>query len=592
MKRRNHRVQLGARLLLTLFFIGMVFNTRVGWTDVESEIEEPGGSSTHLSLIHIGDIHGHLIPRPNLRSDSTGRPEGGLARMYTLIEELRAKHPNHLLVNTGDTIQGSAEALYTQGQALVDVLNLFGIDAFAPGNWEYLYGTERFLQLFGGTNPGAPWTALAANLYYSGPPYADKVGQRVLPPYIVKTVGGLRVGIIGLTNDRGPTIVGSNVVEGFSFSTGDAELAELVPLIRSQENVDLLIAISERGLANNIRLSEAYPGIDVILSSDMHEETGQAVVSRAGTIIVEEGQDGTRLGELNLEVSNKSIVNWTWHMHVIDDRIREHPQIAAKVAEVRKTFVAGPDFTQHINPINQTTLKTPIDTVIGYADVGLHRANFAHEPMPAVIEGSSHNFLADVFREMSQADIGSIRGFRFGTQVAPGPIKLEDIYHFIPIGPFIAKGDVTGQQLKDHIELTTNNVLDPDIKNWGGGWLFSWSGLKYDLNPYQLQGNRCNNIQVQNRQTGAWEPLDLTATYSFAAYYYDSTPGKINKVPANNIQIVTDAAGNRLDGTEVVMEYLKTRNANPAPDRIRLLQALPPYRYGNPEIEPLHGARY
>lgn len=127
-----------------------------------------------LTLIHIGNIHGHMVPRPNLRSDARGnRPEGGLARMYAKIEEIRRhageecqageetgrhgkkhpeKHPKKctLLLNTGDTIQGSAEALYTRGQALVDVLNAFDIEAFAPGNWEFLYGTERFKEMFAG----------------------------------------------------------------------------------------------------------------------------------------------------------------------------------------------------------------------------------------------------------------------------------------------------------------------------------------------------------------------------------------------------------------------------------------------------------
>lgn len=88
--------------------------------------------SRAVTLIHIGDIHGHLMPRPNLRSDSSGRPEGGLARMHGLIEQIRKKRKHTLLLNTGDTIQGSAEALFTRGQALVDVINPFRIDAYAP----------------------------------------------------------------------------------------------------------------------------------------------------------------------------------------------------------------------------------------------------------------------------------------------------------------------------------------------------------------------------------------------------------------------------------------------------------------------------
>jgi 2',3'-cyclic-nucleotide 2'-phosphodiesterase (5'-nucleotidase family) len=88
--------------------------------------------------------------------------------MYTKISEIRAARSNTLLLNTGDTIQGSAEALFTKGQALVDVLNRFAIDAYAPGNWDWVYGVDRALELFAGPKALAPWNALAANAYYEG----------------------------------------------------------------------------------------------------------------------------------------------------------------------------------------------------------------------------------------------------------------------------------------------------------------------------------------------------------------------------------------------------------------------------------------
>ena len=154
-----------------------------------------------LKLIHIGDIHGHLIPRPNARSDSNGRMLGGLARMATKINNIRGDGKKALLINTGDTIQGSAEALYTRGQALVDVGNELKIDAFAPGNWEFVYGTERFRELFAGINgagPTASWGAVSANLYYDGvanPAYAALDGKSVLPKYKIITKNGVKVGI-------------------------------------------------------------------------------------------------------------------------------------------------------------------------------------------------------------------------------------------------------------------------------------------------------------------------------------------------------------------------------------------------------------
>ena len=114
----------------------------------------PANAGKEITIIHTGDFHGHLIPRANVRSDSVGRMEGGLARIATQIRKIRKEEDHVLYVHTGDTIQGSAEVLYTRGQAIVDILNTFRIDAFAPGNWEFVYGTERFLELAAGPTDG------------------------------------------------------------------------------------------------------------------------------------------------------------------------------------------------------------------------------------------------------------------------------------------------------------------------------------------------------------------------------------------------------------------------------------------------------
>ena len=557
-----------------------------------------------VTLIHTGDFHGHLVPRPNMRSDAIGNSrEGGLARIATIIKKIRADDKNALLLNTGDTIQGSAEVLYTRGQAIVDVLNKFGIDAFAPGNWDFVYGTQRFLELFAGPAPQAPWNAVAANAYYTTTaedpttPYPDKGGQRVLPPYLIKQIGKVKVGILGFTTNRGPQVVGSSVTKGFRFTNGDAEVAQLLPVLRDVEKVDLVVMISELGLANNIRLSEANPGIDVILSSDMHEETKEAVVTSTGTIVVEEGQDGTMMGKLKLMVKNGKVVKWTWKAYNVTDDVEEDEAVAADIANVRKTFVSGPDFVQHVNPLNGSRLKRPIDTVVGYTMKALHRSNFSQEDMPGVIEGSSHDFLTDAFRVVAGAQIGAIRGFRYGTHVAPGAIKMEDLYHYVAIGPQIAKGVVRGQAVKNQIENAASGSLDPNVAAWTGGWLFNFSGVTMDVDVYKPNGQRASNIQVNG------VPINLTGNYTYASYWYASDPCLINVIPIpgctapggvpSNITILKDDDGSPMDGTEVVVKYLQllpNQTADTQLNRIRVLAPLPAPKFGNPEVQPLLGA--
>lgn len=553
-----------------------------------------GGQSQNarvLTLLQMGDIHGHLLPRPNLRSDGKGRLEGGLANMYTLIQQIRAKNPrNTLLFNTGDTIQGSAEALYTEGQAIVNVLDLFGIDGFAVGNWDYVYGIERFLELFG----SGRWGAVAMNVYYSDAVFPEREGQLLLPPYIMKNVNGIKVAILGISSERAINALGPWRTNGITFTADGQELPGYIDIVRNQEKADVVILVSEFGLAKNIDLAERYPGIDVVLSSDMHEETPKAVITKNGTLVSEAGQDGTQLPEVRLTMRGKRIVDkkYIWHT-ITPATIPANPRIAWQIWKERKPFVSGPFFQSHVNPINGTTLDTPINKVVGFSAQGLYRGNFMHEDLPGVLEGTSHDFLADAFREGAQADIGSIRGFRYGTHIRPGPIKLEDIYHYIPIGPQIAKASITGTQLKNQIENSLDGAFNDDIYQWTGGWLNGYSGVRMDVDPYKTKGSRASNITIQRWGSSTWEPLNPTASYGYAGYWFEQDPGNINgiPVPASSVDVVSGPSGEKIDGTEVVVDYLSRNVANPDTGRVNLLKPLPPHRFGNPEIQPLEGVR-
>ncbi len=548
-----------------------------------------------LTLIHFGDLHGHMVPRLNLRDDAAGPGyKGGLARLYRQIRQIRRSTPGSLTFDTGDTVQGSAEQLYTQGQSIVNVLNHFKIDAYNPGNWDYLYGTSRFLDLFGGTAPKAPWNALAANLYYSTlvqdptTPFPDKAGQRVLPPYIVREVNGIKVGIMGMTGSRPPQVVAPNTVKGFVYTKGDAEVPEILGVLRNTEHVDVVVMLSELGLANNIRLATANPGIDVVLSSDMHEETRAPVVLPNGTMLVEEGQDGTVFGRVDLRVKNHVVTSKKFEMIDLDGRGGEDFETAWNVWKERRTFVRGPWFQHHENPFNHSLLKRPIDSVIGYTAVALQRRNFSDQDMPAVIEGSSHDFLTDAFKAMTGAELGAIRGFRYGTDVKPGPITLEQLYHFMPTGRQIAVGSLAGASIKNQIENAASGSLDPVISNWTGGWLFNFSGVTMDLDPYQANGRRASNILVNG------QALVPTQQYRYAAFWYPEDPTLINVLPATNITVLKDDDGSPLDATEVVVRYLATlpnHTANPQLHRTRLVRPLPAPSFGNHEIQPLRGAQ-
>lgn len=546
-----------------------------------------------VTLIHMGDVHGHLVEHPNLRSDGKGAMMGGLARMYTLIRQIRKAHPDTTItVNSGDTVQGSAEALFTRGQAIIDVLNKFAIDVDNPGNWDYLYGSDVFLRQFAGASPAFHANAIAANLYYDGAPYATRTGERVLNPYWIKEINGLKVGFIGYTASRGPQAVKTEVTRGLRLTDGEKEFPEFIRVLREMKRVDIVVVVSELGLGPNIDLAERYPGVDVILSSDMHETTPKVIRTHSGTLIVDEGQDGQVLNEMTLKSRNGKVSLVRFTQHSITADIAPDPQIAALVRHVRAPFVSGSDFVpgKWVNPINGLKLMHPIDTVVGYTEVPLYRSNFSDEDMPGVIEGSSHDFLTDAFRSVAGAQVGIIRGFRYGTHVAKGPITRADLYHFMPIGALIAKGSMTGHQLQKTLEDSAYACLATDlVHGWTGGWVAGLSGVTADLNPYGGRLNFSANLKVGD------QALDPAQRYTVAGYYYAEDPEEINRARARDVQVLKDADGQAMDAVEVVAQYLDslpnhtvTRESLKL-DRFRLVRKLPSAAYGNKEIQPLNG---
>ncbi len=530
------------------------------------------GREKEITLIHMGDLHGHTIARPNLRSDGDGRLEGGLARMYTKIQSIRKSAGNSLLINTGDTIQGSGEALYSRGQALVDVVDLFGIDAFAPGNWEYVYGPDRFKEFFaagsGKQGVGNRWGALAANLYNTAPSdsagrivdadgvvvtspafpagipatlprvhtaqeyndwhawYADN-GERVLPPYAIKTVGDVKVGIVGCTTRRGPQVVGRWVVEGIEFTDCAQEVPRFVAEVRAQR-VDLVVLITEIEVGANIEMVSTFDAldgdnhIDLILNSDMHEETVHPIrvpnKSRtATTLLLEEGQDGTMIGEIRFELRDGKVSGWEFKPHRIHDGIKADKTIARKVAQVRAPYTtefaryaADPALREgfHRNPFANTYLNGSLDEVVGSTQKALHRSGFTDEAlfssdpdaMPAAIEGTSHDWIADAIRWWAGSDLATVRGFRYGTHVQPGPITRNDLYHFVPIGARVGKaGKIHANQLRNQVDnsslaVFSTSPMDTNVKSnpynnegWAGGWMFAYSGPTLSFDPYWVR---------------------------------------------------------------------------------------------------------
>lgn len=618
-------------------------------------------------LIHTGDIHGHMVPRPNVRSDTTGKLEGGLAKMYTVIKKIRAastyNNINHsLLINTGDTLQGSGEALFSRGQVMIDVLNLFKFDAFAPGNWDFLYGPARFEQVFKGSPGVAPlanWNALGSNVYYTGQ-FDDtaicaatavdpatgltRPMKRVLPTYKIKMVGNVKVGIVGYTTARAIAAIGPKVTSGYLFTDGKVEYPCFANHLRTVEKVDLVVMISELEMARDIQLAETYSGVDVILNSDMHERTMTPIVISHGagmpdTLIVEEGQDGTMVGKLELEIKSGRVASWEWKPIIVTSDIPDDYTIAAKVAAVRKPYVMGSFVAGQTVTIggNTSVLPRPVNQPIAYTQVPLHRSNFVDEDMPGVVEGSSHDLIADAMRWAGGTDAAAIRGFRYGTHIPAGwPITMEDIFHFIPVAAKLGKSPkACGFDLKFQAEQSTDGTFSPDATKWTGGWMFGYSNVTYDLDAcggYLADGvtERATNMKVGGVAVNVTDKYNAATAscvsgapgYSVAGYWYAEDPNTINNcnpcrgrmIQAVDTSLNTVIAfdplatthplplsSSLLDVTEAVVKYLQAPTSKGGlggvvtANNLKLhritVKRLPTIRpYGFDMIQPLKGA--
>ncbi len=531
-------------------------------------MSEPPPDAITITMAEFGDHHGTMVPRPNLRrGDVAKSSEGGLARLAHIVKEIRKQDPDALIFNAGDTIQGSAEVLYSKGQAIVDVLDTFGIDAYAPGNWDWLFGKGRMVELFG----DGRWGVVAANAYD-----AD-TGEQIFPSYRILEVKGVKIGIIGLT-----------------FSDGKAEVAQAIKDLEA-ENVDLIILVSEMGLAKNTLLVDLTPGIDAVFSSDMHEETPEVVITPGGVFAAEIGWGGSRVAKLELflvpDDSGEDKYRIAGHRYewISTEGQPEDPETAELVAQARAPFLKAAAFETRINPISGHALKMPIDTVVGQAGKGLFRGSFANgiEPPatpPGVLEGTSHAFIADAFRHQTGTDIGMIRGFRYGGYVREGDITLGDLYTFLNAGAQLATGTVTGAQVQEAIERTIDGSLRSDPFAWGGGWLHGFSNVSYEIDPKQPFGKRAKAVTIGGK------PVDPKASYTVSGYYYETEPDRIGAFhKATDVEVLTHPDGSVKDPTEFIVEYLSSIPADPKTGRVRLLGEFPPPVFGSPEIQPLRG---
>lgn len=401
------------------------------------------------------------------------REVGGYARSATLVQEIRESNRERVLFcDNGDTLNGTYPAFHTNGTAMIPIVNALGIDAMSS-HWEFAYGPSQFEKRVAALN----FPVLAINIF-------DKnTNTLIFPPYIVKDMDGLKVGLIGIASNIIDVTMPPSFSEGLRFTLGREELPPVIEKLKTTEKVDLIILISHLGFPQDMKLISEVQVIDLCLSGHTHNRTEEPVM-QGKTLVMQSGCHGSFLGRIDLEVTDGRITNY------------EHQLI-----EVDANIIPDP-FMTHIIERELAPYKEKLSEIVGETATALNRYT--------MLESTMDNFLLQAIIEASGAELAFSNGWRYGGPVIPGPITVNDLYNIIPMNPPIGTVKLTGDEILLMLEENLERTFAADPYEQMGGYIKRGLGLNVYLKVENPAGQRIQQIFVGD------EPLAPTRIYNVA----------------------------------------------------------------------------
>jgi len=415
-----------------------------------------------LTIIQMNDAHAYLEMHQELFWQSEQfvyRPTGGFARIAAVVNQIKAENPARVLFcDCGDTIHGTYPAIATQGEIMVPILNSLGIEAMAA-HWEFAYGPKKYQELAAKMN----FPTLAINVY-------DKENRNtIFPPYIIKEINGLRIGIVGIASNIVDKTMPPHFSEGIMFTSGKEELPAIISALRAQAKADLIVLISHLGFAQDMELLSQIPGIDVCLSGHTHNRLFQPV--KAGqTIVIQSGCHGSFLGRLDLEIENGAVVEYQHRLIEIESSIQPDPAVDAMI-------------TQALVPY-----RSELSTIVGETATALNRGT--------LLETTMDNFLLQALIESAGAQVAFSNGWRYGAPIIPGIITKNDLYNIIPMNPPVSTVELTGAEIWTMIEENLERTFSRDPFKQMGGYIKRCLGMTVYFKIENPEGYRVQKIFV------------------------------------------------------------------------------------------------
>lgn len=453
---------------------------------------------------------------------------GGFAHMATLVKQLKASRPGALLLDGGDTWQGSGTALWTDGQDMVDACLALGVDIMTA-HWEMTLGEDRVMEIVENDFAGKV-SFVAQNIKT-----AD-FGDPVFDAFTMREMNGVKVAIIGQAFPYTPIANPRYLVENWIFGVEEENMQKTVDEARAQ-GAQVVVVLSHNGMDVDLKMASRVRGIDAIMGGHTHDGVPAPVqVKNPGgvTLVTNGGSNGKFLGVLDFDVKDGKVSDFRYKLlPIFSDLIAPDAEMVSLIDRVRAPHEAK------------------LNEVLAQTEGALYRrGNF---------NGTFDQVIVDALIQMKDAEIAFSPGFRWGTSLLPGQdILMEHVLDQTAITyPYTTLTPMSGEMIKVVLEDVADNLFNPDPYYQQGGDMVRVGGLEYTINPGADSGNRISDMRLNGQliqaskdyKVAGWAPVSEAARDQggepiwdvVAAYLRDT---KTVKAAAPNIPKIVGAEGN------------------------------------------------
>lgn len=452
------------------------------------------GKAPHLVgahlLKHFGieagglDSHAYSYIDYDRAAEQYGRV-GGFSHLATFVKRLRAERgdANTLLMDGGDTWQGSGTSYWTRGMDMVGACNKLGVDVMT-GHWEFTYKDHEVLKNIGAFN--GDFVAQNINVTedalfdYRFSDFADfnEDTGKAFKPYTMKMVGGQRVAVIGQAFPYTPIANPSRFIPDWTFGIQDESMQQIVDQVRDEESPDLVVVLSHNGMDVDLKMASRVSGINVIFGGHTHDGMpAPIIVKNAGgqTMVTNAGSNGKFLGVMDLDVRNGKIRDYRYRLvPIFSDLIEADAGMQGYIDKVRAPYAA--QLNEKLSVAEETLYR---------------RGNF---------NGTFDQVIVDALTTINDAQISLSPGFRWGTTVIPGQdITMENVMDQTCITyPETYRREMKGSDLKLILEDVADNLFNADPYFQQGGDMVRVGGLDYVCEPNGKFGSRITDMTLND----------------------------------------------------------------------------------------------